>query len=219
MDGYKKEIIKTIQGMSGRYSPYNIFDDWVTCSAIAISNACELMANKTWKKREQRYLEIVSKYDKSELEEFSYMLAMLAKCYEEEFCDVLGSVYMEMGIGNKNTGQFFTPYHISYMTAKLAGTPEEDEKGIIRVHEPSCGSGGMIIAAAQVMKEEGIDYQKKMKVVAQDLDWKAVYMCYLQLSLLGIDAILIQGDTLKAEKPELIQVLRTPKNRGMLIGL
>ena len=78
----------------------------------------------------------------------------------------------------------------------------------------------MIIAAAQTLKEKGVDYQRKMRVVAQDLDWKGVYMCYLQLSLLGIDAVVAQGDTLcepyvngyPAER-----VLMTPARMGMLI--
>ena len=68
---------------------------------------------------------------------------------------------------------------------------------IVTMNEPSAGAGGMIIAAAQSMKEQGINYQKSLRVVAQDLDWNAFYMCYIQLSLLGIDAKCIQGDTLE----------------------
>lgn len=78
----------------------------------------------------------------------------------------------------------------------------------------------MIIAAAMALKEKGVDYQRKMHVIAQDLDWKGVYMCYLQLSLLGINAICVQGDTLaepyeKGYPPE--SVLYTPTRRGILI--
>ena len=77
----------------------------------------------------------------------------------------------------------------------------------------------MIIAIAQALKEKGVDYQRKMKVVAQDLDWKGVYMCYLQLSLLGIHAVCVQGNTLsepyeKGYPPE--RVLWTPMALGAL---
>lgn len=78
----------------------------------------------------------------------------------------------------------------------------------------------MVIAAAEVLKERGVDYQKKMNVVAQDLDWKSVYMCYLQLGLLGIPAICVQGNTLtepyRSGYPE-EWVLYTPAKMGVLL--
>lgn len=80
----------------------------------------------------------------------------------------------------------------------------------------------MIIAVTKAIKEKDIDYQRAMKVVTQDLDWKAVYMTYVQLSLLGISAVVIQGDTLqeplrrmKEYPPE--RIFRTPRKKGMLI--
>lgn len=89
----------------------------------------------------------------------------------------------------------------------------------VTLNEPSCGSGGMVIATARAMLEKGIDYQKKLKVIAQDLDWKAVYMCYVQLSLYGIDAEVIQGNTLtdpyKTAYP-CERVFKTPKKMGIL---
>ena len=78
----------------------------------------------------------------------------------------------------------------------------------------------MIIAAACAIRNRGLNYQKCMKVVAQDLDWKSVYMCYLQLSLLGIRAVVVQGNTLREPYergyPE-NRVLYTPGERGLLI--
>ena len=39
---YKNEIIKAIESMSGRYSPYNIFSDWVEMCALSIMNAVDV---------------------------------------------------------------------------------------------------------------------------------------------------------------------------------
>ena len=79
----------------------------------------------------------------------------------------------------------------------------------------------MIIAVAKVLHEEKIDWQKRMKVVAQDLDWKGVYMCYVQLSLLGINAVCVQGDTLKEPyvhgKTSRRHILFTPAAMGVLL--
>ena len=102
---------------------------------------------------------------------------------------MLGEVYMESIGGNKNSGQFFTPYSVSLATARLTLPDTIDENKKLSLCEPTCGSGGMVIAAAQVLQEKGINYQRVLDVVCQDLDWTAVYMCYVQLSLLGVKAI------------------------------
>ena len=79
----------------------------------------------------------------------------------------------------------------------------------------------MIIASAQILRDQGINYQKAMEVVAQDLDWKGVYMCYVQLSLLGISAICVQGDTLQEPfipgRTPRDRILVTPMKAGALI--
>lgn len=218
----KKDIIEIMMKMSGSRSPYEVFCDWVKCSAIAIQNASCVFHGDTWKKREQQYMETIKPYG-AKGESFGEMLALLAETLEEDMTDVLGKIYMEAELGNKSTGQFFTPFHVSYMTAKLSLMNQFDhfsENDQIELNEPSCGAGGMIIAAAKILKERGINYQKNLHVVAQDLDWKAVYMCYIQMSFLGIKGRVVQGDTLsdpyiEGYPPE--RVFRTPADMGVLI--
>ena len=204
--------------MSGSRSPYDVFCDWVKLMTLAIQNSCWLIQDKTWQMREEEYLKTIKPYGKDE-RKFTELSGMLVETMENKMSDTLGEIYMESGCGNKNTGQFFTPFHVSEATAKLSLISVDGSK-TFTMNEPSCGGGGMIIAAAKVLKDKGINYQKCMKVVAQDLDWKAVYMCYVQLSLLGIDAEVLQGNTLldldlstyPAER-----IFKTPKRMGMLI--
>ena len=192
---YKKEIINRINGLSGSRSPYEIFSDWVKLMALAIQNASFPFRHDTlWQKREEQYLKIIEPYKRKE-SVFQEMYALLALLLEENLTDALGEIYMEAGLGNKNTGQFFTPFHVSCACAKLA-LEGWDGKKKISLNEPSCGGGGMVISVAKILQDRGINYQRYLQVVAQDLDWKAVYMCYVQLSLLGIDAVVAQGDTL-----------------------
>lgn len=215
----KKDIIKTINSIAGKYSAYEVFSDWIRCASLSISNSCQLFQDKVWQDREQIYLDTIRKYTKEEAQLFVEMFGMLVETLEEP-SDVLGQVYMESGMGSKAAGQFFTPYHLSELCAELS-LPEPDEDGIYRINEPSCGGGGMIIAAASALKKRGIDYQRKMHVVAQDLDWKGVYMCYLQLSLLGINAVCVQGNTLSEPYTgrgyPSDRVLYTPMRRGVLL--
>ena len=127
---------------------------------------------------------------------------------------------MQAGIGSKYTGQFFTPFHLSELSAKLAIDKATVRENKIRISEPSCGAGGMIIAACKILHENGFDYQRNLDVLAQDLDWKGVYMTYLQLSLIGCRAVVVQGDTLcepyTKEYPK-ERVLRTPAMMGALL--
>ena len=217
----KKEIIKRIESIAGKYSAYEVFSDWIRCCALAISNNTMPMQlqGKIWEDREKAYMDTISRYTTQEAGLFPEMLALLAMVLEKNMEDVLGDIYMSSGMGSKAAGQFFTPYHLSELCAELTAL-EPDESGIYRVSEPSCGGGGMIIAMAKALKNRGVNYQRKMQVVAQDLDWKGVYMCYLQLSLLGIPAICAQGDTLtepykKGYPPD--RVLYTPAKVGVII--
>ena len=191
----KQEIIKRIQSLSGRYSPYNIFSDWIECSALAIQNACTMPHTELWEAREKEYLDIMNRYNQDERIAIRELFFLLVDALEEEMTDVLGEVYMAAELGSKYTGQFFTPFHLSELCAKMALPHWEKEYS-------------------------ELNPQRALKVVAQDLDWKGVYMTYLQLSLLGIRAKVVQGDTLAdpyraGYPPE--RILRTPGEMGVLI--
>lgn len=180
----KKEIIDNIRSIAGRYSEYEIFVDWIRLSALAISNAVTPFHGKVWKEREKTYMDTINRYTKEEQKIFPKMFALLTLALEKEMGDVLGDIYMASGMGSKAAGQFFTPYHLSKLCADLV-TLEPDKTGCYRINEPSCGGGGMIIAAAAALRDHGVDYQRKMDVVAQDIDIKSVHMCYVQLSICG----------------------------------
>lgn len=215
----KKEIIKCIRDLSGRYSPTSVFFDWVQCMALAISNSCHVIHGNIWKQREETYKATMNKYDEEERLKLAEMSGMLVMALEEGLGDVLGEIYMGSIGGDGGKGQFFTPYSLSLACASLT-LPKENAGGKVTVNEPTCGSGGMIIAAAQILQERGENYQRKLDVVCQDLDWTAVYMCYVQLSLFGIRAAVAQGNTLSEpyiDSYPAERVLYTPAKMGLLL--
>lgn len=214
----KKEIVQTISKLSGKYSPYRVFYDWVHIMANSIQNPLYLLHNDVWQERESDYIELMKKYNTDEQKELIEMFTLLIEAMCCKTHDYLGEIYMESGCGNKNTGQFFTPYHISKLTANANLPKKLPEK--LKICEPSTGAGGMVLATADILAERGIDYQRRMKVVAQDLDWLGVYMSYVQFSLIGIDAVVLQGDTLAEtyhKSYDEKRVYRTAKNMGVLI--
>lgn len=217
----KKEIVKQINGMSGKYSPYDIFADWVEMMALSIQNACDFSENEVWEKREQRFKTIRKKYTDSEFSKMREMLVLLGGALSRKVHDALGEIYMESMNGNKGTGQYFTPFNCCLLTAKTVIPDNYDGGKKLQVYEPTSGGGGLVIAVASILQERGFNYQQCMDVVSQDLDWKAVYMTYVQLSLLGISAEVVQGDVLQEPfikrnyPPE--RVLRTPRKMGVLL--
>ena len=204
----KKEKIKEIiSKINIGQNIHTTFFDWVTMMAMSISNTSSLVRNDVWKKRENLYINIAQKYKAEQIKLFCEAAAYLAEELENDPYDILGEMYHKLDAQNKKTGQFFTPFHISLLLAEFQKFKDDEE---IKMNEPACGSGGMILATAKVMKERGIDYRNKLKAIAQDIDFNCVYMAYVQLSFAGIKATVIQGDALKIEEPHEEKVFHTP---------
>nr|DAJ33517.1 MAG TPA: type I restriction system adenine methylase [Caudoviricetes sp.] len=177
------------------------------------------MHDKIWRTREKAYMDTIKKYNSREIELFCKMQGLLWQSFQEYgIYDYLGEIYMRSGAGSKSTGQFFTPFHISELCAKVRlKSVEKEEK--IKMLEPSAGGGGLILATAKVLYDNGINYQKYLDVVARDLDWNGVYMTYIQLSMIGIKAVVIQGDALaKSERNcNVERMLVTPAKIGAIL--
>lgn len=208
--GHKGALVKEMQQLAHRHDLWRVFSDFVEMAAIGVANACDT-SNPDHDKREARYIEAAKAYKPDELQAFPRMLAHLCMALECGMDDVLGEVFMELDLGSKWHGQFFTPYELCRLMASLTlGDDVQrqiDAKGFITVNEPACGGGAMIIAMAEELKAREVNYQRCMHVVAQDLDLKACHMAYLQFSLLHIPAVVIHGNTLACEDRS---IWRTP---------
>lgn len=96
-------------------------------------------------------------------------------------------------------GQFFTPYSLSQMMARLTVgdfRQQLEHHPFITLQEPAAGAGSMVIAIAEAMMEQGINYQEKLFACCIDIDATAAHMCYLQLAYLGVPAEVVIGNTL-----------------------
>ena len=197
----KADIIKMMNTLGHRHDSWRVFSDFVEMAAISIANACDQL-HPDREKREARYMEIIKPYAPDELSEFAKMFGLLTEELEKEPTDVLGQIFMEMDLGSKWHGQFFTPYSLcKAITSMMSEDIDEQikKKGFFTVHEPGSGGGAMLIAFAESMQQRKINFQQHLHVTAQDLDLKAVHMSYVQLSLLGIPARVVHGNTLLNE--------------------
>lgn len=195
------EIVKLIQHMSARHSVWQVFSDWVEIMALSISNAVDWAQRAP---REERYLEIVKQYSKEEIDTFAEMFGLLIAALDDKVResgpeDLLGPIFHALELHNKYKGQFFTPVHICEFMAKITSKdydPDIKKNGFVSVGEPYCGSGAMVLAFAKAMKEDGYNYCSQMVTGCKDVDLKCVCMTYVQLSLCGIPAVVIHGNTL-----------------------
>jgi Type I restriction-modification system methyltransferase subunit len=176
-----------------------VFKDFCELSALSMRNAVQPEGRDD---REARYLAIASGYTTDEMNRFAECMSKVVLALEAKMGDVLGDLYMSLDLGNEAIGQFFTPYDVSRTMAAMTVDPilgELATKPFITMHEPASGSGGMVIALAEKLRDAGFNYQRQIHVQATDIDPTAVHMTYIQLSLLGIPAQVTHGNTLSAE--------------------
>lgn len=195
----QRELEKLYNKLCGRYSRYEVWQDMVVMIACAIANAVD---KRHFDEREAMYMRIVPKYSKEELSVFPEFFTHIVLGMEENpDCDFLGELYMNLDLGNKYAGQFFTPYDICRAMAQVTINDDHlkgeiERHGWISVNDCACGAGATLVAAANHMRSIGINYQTQALFVAQDVDMTVGLMCYIQLSLLGCAGYVVIGNTL-----------------------
>lgn len=191
---YLKEFTAKLQSLDRSKRIYEVFKDFLTLSTCALAQPFYRSDEI-----EQIYLETVNKYTKEQAEEFSQLLAFLVCALTEKHQDFLGQVYMQLNLGNSAKGQFFTPYQVSQLMAEINFAEIEEKlksNEFITLSDPCCGSAGIIIAFAETMKNRGYNYQNQLFVEVIDIDEVCFMMAYIQLSLYGIPARVMFGDSL-----------------------
>lgn len=183
-----KEIIKLIDSACVMHDKDRFISDLFCCMAVSISNLVDLTQ---YDEREEQYKQTINRYAKNEQQAMSEICGKLfmllsSVVYDDcAFDDFLGELFMTCFMGNKHMGQFFTPYHVSKLCAKLSiGPPNTTDGKILTINDPCCGSGGMMMSALDVLKNDfGINYARDCFVDCSDVDLRCVHMTYLQLSL------------------------------------
>lgn len=176
------------------------FEDFVLCSAYAISNSCNYNDDMG-----QEYLNIAKKYEKDELNGFAKMLAYLQLEFNQDNpTDILGNIYEEIGMSNKAKGQFFTPEPVcdfinSIMFSDKNISKTIEEKGYFSINDPACGSGRLLFSAIDFLNKKDIPIDKVF-VEGDDTSLLCCCMTYINLSLRGVSGCVKHQDTLSQEQ-------------------
>jgi len=194
LTSHAQNFINVLDNIKPYKHRFEIFSDWLILASATLYS---------WKKDksvEEEYLQIAKLYSASELEQLTQLLIITVEAFEEKIYDFLGEVFTLGGLSNERNGQFFTPFHISQFMAEVGIGETNCEKGrVLRISDPCCGAGGLLIAIVLVLKERGINYQRDVFFVGTDIDHRCARMTFIQISLLAVPALIICGNTLTDE--------------------
>ena len=222
---YKQRFMKGFHMLTGAKSLYTVWSDLMLLYSIEIANTAmrPLKDNEpfkeVWNEREEQYIKTIKTYNKKEQRVISQMFTMLILELEKNpNQDLLGELYMTLGISNNRAGQFFTTYDVCEMMSgvtinKKQLAKEVHNKGYVIINDCACGAGATLISATEHCKSmfKKLNYQDHVGVVAQDIDILCVQMCYIQLSLHGLSGYVVHGNTLtEPEVTDLHRIWFTP---------
>lgn len=201
MADIKKDILKALDSLEYVRDKKQVFMDTVEYNALMLSIKTDSYRQD---ERLERAQSIYEDYTQNERDSKNFKIVSngiytMLKGMIDNFGDHLGEIYMAIAGDKNRVGQYFTPYDVSKMMAMITlGEPPTGEK-IYTLNEPACGSGGLVVAAADVWKEQGFNYTDKALVVANDIDRNCVLMSYLQISFTGMPAVIKHQDTISQE--------------------
>ncbi|HGK4757483.1 N-6 DNA methylase [Enterobacter cloacae] len=173
---------------------WEVFSDFIMLAASELD-----MARIRTPENIARSREICAKYSESDISNLHELFGLMVCALEAKFHDFLGAIFMELELGDDRNGQYFTPYNVQSLLARLL-MPDIDEtirrEGFVTVSDPASGAAGMIVAYAEVLLEAGYNPSEQMFGSCIDIDPIAADMAFIQLSLLGIPAEVVTGNTL-----------------------
>lgn len=194
IDTARKQFIRLFNQTARHLHRWDVFSDFVRLAASEL----DIARIRTPENIEQSG-KICARYNADDIRNFHELFNLMVNALEAKFHDFIGSIFMELELGSGGMGQYFTPYSVQSMMARML-IPGIQEKiareGIATISDPACGSAGMIIAYAECLLEADVNPSAHLFASCIDIDPIAADMAFIQLSLLGIAAEVVTGNTL-----------------------
>lgn len=190
-----KEILKQLESITHQgNSARSVFEDWISLMFWALQ------------RNDEEYLKVVRRYRDTgeqghrEIDYFCNAFGLLMQKMKETNKELLGELCMTWEVANKYTGQFFTPWHVAEMMARMSAPKGES------INDCCCGSGVMLIASCKTMTNEHLD---KAVFYGQDIDFTCVMMCALNLTFFNLSGYVIWGNSLTNERRRIFRTIRS----------
>ncbi|MEM7737611.1 MAG: N-6 DNA methylase [Deinococcota bacterium] len=149
--------------------------------------------------REEQYLQCIERFksNREVLNLYVQAFSQMVVDYEKgiPFSDHLGDYHMGLMSSKEaqSRGEFYTPMPVCEFMAEVTRSNKSDQP--ITLHEPAAGSGRMVLASAKALVKDG-GSPMDMWVEAWDVGVLPFWMCFINLSLWGIPARVVRGNTL-----------------------
>ncbi len=184
IDTKKKEFIKHLYDMAGSRFVVDVFGDVVGMFAASLEKPFTNHAEEC----EKRYMSLVGNYTKAEAAHLPVLLGILVQALEEKRESFLGPVLEEIGAANTRNGQFLTPASIANVCGRIcAGGIDHKPGEVVKVSDPACGCGVLLISQGEEMLKAGIP-QRDIFLVGGDIDLRGCDSTFVELTLLGYAA-------------------------------
>lgn len=184
IDTKKKEFIKHLYNMAGSRFVVDVFGDVVGMFAASLEKPFTNHAEEC----ETRYMSLVGSYTKAEAAHLPVLLGILVQALEEKRESFLGPVLEEIGASNTRNGQFLTPASIANVCGRICAGGIDHKLGeVVKVSDPACGCGVLLISQGEEMLKAGIP-QRDIFLVGGDIDLRGCDSTFVELTLLGYAA-------------------------------
>jgi hypothetical protein len=205
-------IVKELQRLAHAENPRTLFRDWAQLSALALANAIpEGLRDQAWHAREEEWHRTAQRYTGAQVEAFCRILGMVTEAMQEATADgarvadrdVVGEAWEALELSNVHLGQFFTPMEVCKAKAQMMLCDVGDllqTRQSISVLEPAGGSGRAVLAIACELARQGYDPASRMHATLVDTDPLCCWMSYITLSLAGVPAVVVCGNSLTLDE-------------------
>jgi hypothetical protein len=159
---------------------WEVFSDFLSLAASELD-----MARIRAPESIEHCRKICARYEASDIANMQEMFCMMVCALEAKFHDFLGAIFMVLELGDNFRGQYFTPYSVQCLMARMLMPGVRDtirREGIATVSDPACGAAGMLIAYAECLLEADINPSMHMFGSCIDIDPVAADMAFIQLS-------------------------------------
>lgn len=190
-----KPFVQEIEAASGNaHRLTDTFFDTVRMMALSIQKPFMLDGGD---KLEAEWQSIRDRYDDAAYAHQQRAFSLLMCALDFDRTEFLGHIMERVfNATNQHNGQFLTPVNIATLMGDILVEAPKDE--IVRLNDPCCGAGVLVIEGAERFLMHGWE-QRNIFVDACDIDGHACDMCYVQLSLLGYAGVVRHQNAMSRE--------------------
>ena len=196
-------LSQTVKVTRGRISERDVFRDFIVLSALQIS----ALTDPVHPKRTKLLGKLLESYEKAEQDALFHTFHKLVQTITQNtetgiYQDLFNVPYMECCTVKHSLKQDFSPSGVGNLIGQLVfeGHPELQPEGYMTLNDPTCGSGTLLLEAVGRFASKGFNPSEQLVIQASDVDAYCAQMTYIQLSLYGIPAVVIQGEVIAMEE-------------------